>query len=120
MGDTSETNTTENYFWCGNTKNAYTEKSLFARHGPFSQVLSHIYILKNNNNNNKKLRTRINKKPNWRASETHSSVIINEIRYGRHLSHSSFDLSITLTIRILLDCSNKFDNPHCLGHCHSY
>ena len=32
----------ENCFCCGNTKNAYTEKSLFARHGPFSQVLSHI------------------------------------------------------------------------------
>ena len=48
MGDTSETNTKfcpENCFCCGSTKNAYTEKSLFARHGPFSQVLSHNYIL---------------------------------------------------------------------------
>ena len=31
----------ENCFCCGSTKNDYTEKSLFARHGPFSQVLSH-------------------------------------------------------------------------------
>ena len=46
MGDTSETNTKvlsrELFFRCGSTKNAYKEKSLFARHGPFSQVLSHM------------------------------------------------------------------------------
>ena len=45
MGDTSETNSKfcpENVFRCGSTKTAYTEKSLFAQHGPFSQVLSHM------------------------------------------------------------------------------
>ena len=46
MGDTSETNTKvlsrELVLGdCGNTKNAYTEKSLFAQQGPLSQVQSH-------------------------------------------------------------------------------
>ena len=49
MGDTSETNTKvlsrEFFFRCGSTKNADKEKSLFARHGPFSQVLSHMYVI---------------------------------------------------------------------------
>ena len=49
MGDTSETNSKvlsrELFFRCGSNKNSYTEKSLFAQHGPFSQVLSHIGII---------------------------------------------------------------------------
>ena len=32
------------FYRCGSTKNAYTEKSLYARHGPFFQVLSHMMI----------------------------------------------------------------------------
>ena len=47
MGDTSETNTKvlsrELVLGVVALKNAYTEKSLFARQGPFSQVQSHIY-----------------------------------------------------------------------------
>ena len=51
MGDTTETNTNvlsgELFFRCGSTTNTYTEKSLYARNGLFSQVLlSHIYTQK--------------------------------------------------------------------------
>ena len=83
----------ENCFRCDSTKNAYTEKSLFAQHGPFFQVLSHIMSCKYYCIDETMII--VTKKVNKRICQGYSVPLLLLILYQMSLSADNFLFQIT-------------------------